>query len=96
MDENNVLHSRCVDIHRSARRHGVTDDDTRHAADHPLVVVDLEPEADPPKLLLLGPDRAGNVLEVIILLLADDRSLAVHAMPVRKTYIALLPRGEEP
>jgi len=28
-------------------------------------------------------------------LLADDRSLAVHAMPVRKGYLALLPRAEE-
>ncbi len=58
-------------------------------------MVDLEPEADPPKLLLLGPDVAGNILEVIILLLADDRSLAAHAMPVRKVYLALLPRTEE-
>ncbi len=72
-----------MDIHRSARRHGLGDDDIRHG------------EADPPKLLLLGPDVAGNVLEVIILLLADDRSLAVHAMPVRKGYLALLPRTEE-
>jgi hypothetical protein len=84
-----------VDIHRSASRHGLGDDDIRHAIEHPLVVVDLEPEADPPKLLLLGPDVAGNVLEVIILLLANDRSLAVHAMPVRKGYLALLPRTEE-
>ena len=81
-----------MDIHRSARRHGLADDDIRHAIEHPLVVVDLEPEADPPKLLLLGPDVAGNLLEVIILLLANDRSLAVHAMPVRKGYLALLPR----
>ena len=64
-----------MDIHSSARRHGLADDDIRHAIDYPLVVVDLEPEADPPKLLLLGPDVAGNILEVIILLLADDRSL---------------------
>jgi hypothetical protein len=32
---------------------------------------------------------------VIILLLADDRALAVHAMPVRKGYLALLQRMEE-
>ena len=56
------------------------------------MVVDLEPEADPPKLPVLGPDVAGNVLEVIIVLLADGRSLAVHAMPVREGYLALLPR----
>lgn len=84
-----------MDIHRSARRHGLGDDDIRHAIQHPLVVVDLEPEADPPKLLLLGPDVAGDVLEVTILLLADDRALAVHAMPVRKGYLALLQRMEE-
>jgi hypothetical protein len=84
-----------VDIHRSARRHGIGDQDIRHAADHPLVVVDLDAEADPPKLLVVGPDRAGNMIEVIILTLADDRLLAVHAMALREKYYALLPRAED-
>jgi hypothetical protein len=84
-----------VDIHQSARRHGVTDEYIAHAAGHPLVVIDLDPDSDPPKLLVVGPDPAGNLLEVIVLELADDRHMAIHAMPLRPTYYDLLPRGED-
>jgi hypothetical protein len=85
-----------VEIHRSARRHGVSDADVLHATDHPLVVVDLDPAADPPKLLAIGPDLAGNLIEVIILELADDRLMAIHAMPLRPTFHDLLPAAEDP
>lgn len=82
-----------MDIHDSARRHGIGDDDIDHASVHAVLVVDLEPEADPPKLLVIGPDRAGNMLQLIILTLAADRMLAIHAMPLREKYFDLLPRG---
>lgn len=75
-----------MEIHRAARRHGVSDDAVRHATDHAIVVVDLEPDSDPPKQLAVGPDEAGNMLEVIVLILDDDRLLAIHD---------LLPRGED-
>ena len=65
----------------------------QHAAAHPLVVVDVDPDADPPKLLVIGPDRAGNLLEVVMLTLADDRVLVIHAMPLRRVYYDLLPEG---
>jgi hypothetical protein len=54
-----------VDIHRSARKHGFDDTTIAHAVDHAIVVVDLEPDSDPPRVLAIGPDRAGNLLEVI-------------------------------
>ena len=80
-----------MEIHRSARRHDVADDDIHHAADHPLVVVDLDPDGDPPRLLAIGPDRAGNMLELILLDLADERLLVIHAMPLRPQFHELLP-----
>lgn len=79
-----------MDIHESARRHGVSDEDIQHAVKHPVAVVDLDPESDPPKLFVVGPDKAGNMLEVIILLLAEDEQLAIHAMSLRKKYFRLL------
>lgn len=85
-----------MEIHRSARRHGVSDDAIRHATDHPIVVVDLDPDGDPPKQLAIGPDDAGNILEVIVLLLAGDRLLAIHAMTLRPTFYDLLPSGGDP
>jgi hypothetical protein len=79
-----------VDIHESARRHGVGDEALRHAVEHPVAVVDLDRDSDPPKVLVVGPDTAGNMLEVIVLVLAGDENLAIHAMPLRKKYHGLL------
>lgn len=85
-----------MEIHRSARRHGVSDDDIEHVCVHPLVVVDLEPDSDPPKVLAIGPDRSGRLLEVILLDLADDRQLVIHAMDLRPIFYDLLPPGGDP
>jgi hypothetical protein len=84
-----------VDIHSSARRHGVSDDDIHHAAEHSLIVVDVDPDSDPPRLLAIGPDRAGNMLEVIVLELADGELLAIHAMPLRRAWFGLLPGSDD-
>jgi hypothetical protein len=80
-----------VEVHKSARRHRVGDDDILHAAAHPLVVVDVESEGDPPKLFVIGPSRAGNLLEVVMLILVEDRLLAIHAMRLQRRYYELLP-----
>lgn len=79
-----------MDIHQTALRHGVSDEDVRHAVAHAVAVVDLDAESDRPKVFVVGPDRGGNMLEVIVLLLAEDRELAIHAMRLRKKYYRLL------
>lgn len=89
-----VLRCPSVEVHRSASKHGVSEDDVVHAVDHELVSVDLDPDADPPKVLVIGPDPAGNLLEVIVLVLAGDRMIAIHAMKLRRHFHELLP-GEE-
>ncbi len=80
-----------MEIYRTAHKHGISDADIRHAVDNAITVVDLEPDVDPPKVLAIGPDRAGNLLEVIWLELANDAQLAIHAMPLRPTFYDLLP-----
>ncbi len=45
--------------------------------------------------MVFGPDGAGNLLEVIVLELADDRLLAIHAMPLRPTFHELLPGADD-
>jgi hypothetical protein len=84
-----------VEIHRSAGKHGVSDAAIVHALDHALTVVDLEPDADPPKVLAVGPDHAGNLLEIIWLELAEDVNLVIHAMPLRPAFFDLLPQTRE-
>ncbi len=54
----------------------------------------LDPDADQPKVLTIGPDRAGNLLEVIWLQL-DGVDLVIHAMQLRPTFFDLLPTGDD-
>ncbi|HSH61740.1 MAG TPA: hypothetical protein VK988_19255 [Acidimicrobiales bacterium] len=55
-----------MEIHKSARRHGLPDDDIRHAIDNAVAVEDAG--EDPDRWLIIGPDRAGNLLEVVVLI----------------------------
>ena len=77
-----------VEIHPSARRHGIADDDILHAIEHSRVVDDLG--EDPDRWLVIGPDRAANLLEVIVLITAEGDELTIHAMPLRAVYRKLL------
>ena len=66
-----------------------------HAVTHALVVTDMGDDDSPLRTLVLGPDRAGNMLEVIVLHFDDGREMAIHAMPMRSHYRGLLPRPQE-
>jgi hypothetical protein len=78
-----------VEIHPSARRHGVNDDDILHAVANPLAVDDLG--EDPDRWLVIGPDRAGNLLEIVVVLISGTSDeIIIHAMPMRPKYRKLL------
>jgi hypothetical protein len=85
-----------VDIHRSARKHGVTDRQIFHALDHARLVADLQDHTSPTRTLVLGYDPAGNMLELIVLHFDDGRDMVIHAMPMRRQYEYLLPPEEPP
>jgi hypothetical protein len=82
-----------VEIHKSARKHGILDEAIVHAASCFLVAYPLSEDTDegPPRELRLGPDRAGNLLEVVVLLLDDNKEMIIHAMKMRPKYRNLLP-----
>jgi hypothetical protein len=82
-----------VEVHRSARKHGVAAEDAVHAASRFLVAYPLENEGQggPRRELRLGPDRAGNLLEIVVLLLDDGDDLVIHAMRMRPKCRDLLP-----
>jgi hypothetical protein len=44
----------------------VTDDDMLHAVDHAVAVEDAGD--DPERWLVIGPDKAGNLLEIIVMI----------------------------
>jgi hypothetical protein len=75
-----------VHIYRSARKHGVADEDIGHAIEHALVAG----EDDEARCLYLGPDRAGNMLEVVTVMREDGDEVAIHATPMRRAYEHLL------
>lgn len=75
-----------MEVYESGRKHGVHDADIHHAVEHAMVVADGEDD----KVLRLGPDRAGNLLEIVSVLRADDTEIVIHAMAMRHMYDWLL------
>ncbi|HVA06940.1 MAG TPA: hypothetical protein VNG12_09390 [Acidimicrobiales bacterium] len=69
-----------MEIHPSARRHDTAEEDISHAYGHSMAWVQLDD--DPLRYLLAGPDRAGNLLELVVLDI-DGTELVIHAMPMR-------------
>ncbi len=77
-----------MEVHAAARKHGVADHDILHAIDHALALEDAG--EDPDRWLLIGPDTAGNLLEVVIMITAEGTQIVIHAMPMRDRYRRLL------
>jgi hypothetical protein len=77
-----------VEVHPSARRHGIGDDDILHAVEFSVVVDDVG--EDPDRWPVIGPDCAWNLLEVVVLVTAEGDEVIIHAMPLRAVYRKLL------
>jgi hypothetical protein len=79
-----------VDVHRSARKHGIADEDIRTAAEQYLIAYTIDDD-QPLRELRLGFDTRGRLLEIVVLMLDDDSELVIHAMKARPQYFDLLP-----
>ena len=73
----------------STRRHGVTEPDLVHAIEHFVALEDAG--EDPDRWLIIGPDRAGNLLEIVLMISEEGVQLIIHAMPMRAQFRRLLP-----
>jgi hypothetical protein len=62
--------------------------------EHAVVVADLSDDEASIRTLVLGPDRAGNLLEIVVIHFDDGRSMAIHAMKMTDQYRWLLPPQE--
>ena len=78
-----------VEILASARKHGVSDDDIRHACAH--VIGSITVPDQPDFTMLVGPDQRGELLEVGVLA-ADDGDYVIHAMHARPRYVNMIRR----
>lgn len=79
-------------VHKSALKHGCTVEGISHALDMAMYRDVLDEANDPPKLLIIGPDGAANLLELIGGELAGDVLLIWHAKRCRDEYLTLLPK----
>jgi len=73
-----------VEILASVRRHGISDDDIRHAVENSLAGGRSDDETG--FAMLVGPDQSGNLIEVGIVV-TDDIEYPIHAMRARNRYL---------
>ena len=86
-----------MEFHRSAFKHGLNRKTILHGLEHALTIIELEPAADPPRILAISADPAGNLLEIVWLELDGGAQMVIHAMPLRPAFHALLrTRGDQP
>ena len=76
-----------LEIHPSARKHGIADDDIEHAVT-PAMAID---HIDDDTRLYLGPAWNAALLEVLTVPTVEGAALAIHAMRMRPKYRHLLP-----
>ena len=78
-----------MEIHPSARKHGIADADIEHAMGQALAIDDQDDDTR----LYLGPARSADLLEVVTIVRDDGSELAIHAMKMRPKYRRMLPGG---
>ncbi|MGI8646921.1 MAG: hypothetical protein DLM55_07595 [Acidimicrobiales bacterium] len=71
-----------MEIVSSARRHGIDDTDILHAVQVPFRTV----SQDHDRLLIIGPDKSGRLLEIVVIDPEDDEPAVIHAMPLRRKF----------
>jgi len=74
-----------VEVADSARRHGVSDADIGSAVGVPVRVVSQGGD----RVLVIGADTAGRLLEVVVLD-PDGDPVAIHAMALRRKFYRYL------
>jgi hypothetical protein len=87
---NFVLRYADPEIHETALKHDVSELDIRHACANSSDIFELDQESYEIKILIIGPDSAGNLLEVIGLEIDNQSLLIIHAMKIRKSVMNLL------
>jgi hypothetical protein len=76
-----------VEIRASARKHGISDDDIRHAINNAIVSITRPDQPD--FTMLIGPDARVALIEVGVLE-TDDQDYVIHAMAAREKYLKMI------
>jgi hypothetical protein len=76
------------EVHLAALKHGVSEDDIKHALRHPMRVIHKDDDTH----LYLGSGKNAELLEVMTISGPEGSEIAVHAMKMRSKYENLIPR----
>lgn len=79
-----------MNVHDSARKHGIRPEDAIQAATWALWIEDLDDDS-PARQLRLGFDTHGRLLETVVLVFDSGNELVIHAMNARPWMLDLLP-----
>ena len=84
-----------VEILPSSRKHGISDDDIRHAFENAVASITIPDQ--PAFAMVLGPDQSAQLLEIGVLA-DEDNDYVIHAMPARPKYLKMIRpnRGDHP
>ena len=77
----------------SAFKHGLSAGSIEHAVEFWLLRRDEVNGTE--NTLFLGPDHAGNIIEILARPVGDDVLIVFHAMPARTQFLALLADRKE-
>lgn len=82
---------------RSSTRHRISRARSRYAVETTSVIF-AEPAPSgsvlvDPRLVFLGPDQQGELLEVMAIQTDDGGLLVIHAQPIRERYLKFLEGG---
>ena len=77
-----------MEIRKSARKHGITTDEIRHALDHALSLIEFEYDGED-RLLVIGDNGHGTLLE-LVLVPAADPGRVIHADRLRPSLFEYL------
>lgn len=80
-----------MDVLPSAFRHDIQQEDIEHVLRNAIVVEEVG--EDPTRFLVLGPDRAANLLELVVMDRPNGPAV-IHAMPMSTRYQGFLPEKE--
>ena len=72
-----------ADIVASARKHGVADEDIRHALKHHWAAYSTD---DTAVTTYIGPSMSAQPLEIVVVRSAAD-AIIIHAMPARRRFL---------
>jgi len=64
----------------------MTDSDIYHAWENSIGFYDIDTDTKPVKSLCIGPDKSGNLIEILFLQLEEENNLIIHAMPLRPIF----------